>query len=248
MNNTLRRVAIVAGRVLTQLRKDHRLVGLSLLFPLVVIYFMKVLVDALANPLFDASIYVVPYGAFIVHFITYMLTGIVLVRERTAGTLARMFVSGYRQMEIIVGYLLAYTVLATLQSLFILAELSYLFELDYTLGRLAAIYGIMWLLAIISMALGILASNLSRNEGQVVAFFPLILISFIVSGVLIPTDRLPTWSQLLSYATPLYYANQVLQELIAGGSLLDQPAMLAGLPLYGLAVVGLAALSLRETA
>lgn len=240
-------VATVARRVLKQLRNDRRLVALSLVFPLVIIYFMSVLVDALAAPSFDASIYAVPYGAFIVHFITYMLTGIVLVRERTAGTLARMFVSGYVQLEIILGYLLAYTVLATLQSLLILAELSLLFDLGYSFGRLAAIYLVMWLLAVISMALGILASNLARNEGQVVAFFPLILISFILSGVLIPFDRLPIWSQVLSYATPLFYANEVLQGLIAGHGLFHKAAMLVSLPVYGLVVVVLATISLRES-
>jgi ABC-2 type transport system permease protein len=246
MMANLGHIAAVGGRVLAQLRSDRRLVALSLVFPLVVIYFMKVLVDALASPSFVVTVYIVPYGAFIVHFITYMLTGIVLVRERTAGTLARMFVSGYREIEIIFGYLLAYTLLATLQSLLILAELSYLFELGYSFWRLASIYLVMWLLAIISMALGILASNLSRNEGQVVAFFPLILISFILSGVIIPFDRLPVWSQVLSYATPLFYANEVLQDLITGGGLFDSPAILAGLPIYGLLVVGLAAVSLRE--
>ena len=115
MNKVINRTGAVSGRVLSQLRRDHRLVALSLIFPLVVIYFIKVLFDALAGPSFNISIYVVPYSAFIIHFITIMMTTLVLVRERTTGTLTRMFVSGYNQIEIIGGYLLAYTVLATVQ-------------------------------------------------------------------------------------------------------------------------------------
>jgi len=236
----------VAGRVLNQLRRDHRLVGLSLIFPLVIIYFIRVLFDALAGPSFDISIYIVPYAAFIIHFITLMMTTIVLIRERTSETLSRMFVSGYNQIEIISGYLLAYTVLATAQSLLILLELNVLFNLGYEVDRLASLYFVMWLLALISMALGILVSNFARNEGQALSYFPLVLLSMILSGIIIPVEKLPQWSQALSYFTPLYYANENVQRLIGGGLLFDDLSMMLSLPGYGLAVMALAALTLRE--
>jgi ABC-2 type transport system permease protein len=247
MTNMLKRIGIVAGRVLNQLRRDHRFVGISLVFPLIIIYFIKVVFDVLAAPSFNISVYVVPYAAFIIHFITFILTAIVLVRERTAGTLARMFVSGYNQIEIVSGYLLAYTVLATVQSLLILIELNWIFELGYDVGQLGSIYLIMWILAIISMAIGMLVSNFARNEGQVFPFIPLILLSVILSGILLPIERLPEWAQMLSYLTPLYYVNEVLQELIGGGGLFDDWIMLTSLLAYGLVVVGLATLSLRES-
>lgn len=243
----LNRIGVVAGRVLNQLRRDHRFVGISLMFPLIIIYFIKVVFDVLAAPSFNISVYVVPYAAFIIHFITFILTAIVLVRERTAGTLARMFVSGYNQIEIVSGYLLAYTVLTTVQSLLILIELNWIFELGYDVGQLGSIYLIMWILAIISMAIGMLVSNFARNEGQVFPFIPLILLSVILSGILLPIERLPEWAQMLSYLTPLYYVNEVLQELIGGGGLFDEWIVLISLLAYGLVVVGMATLSLRES-
>lgn len=246
MAELLRRTGAVAARSLRQLRNDRRLVALSVIFPLLIIYFIKVLFDVLAGPLFDTSVYVVPYGAFIVHFITFILTAIVLVRERTSGTLARMFVCGYGQIEIIGGYLLSYTGLATVQSLLVLIELNWVFELDYTIGQLASLFLVMWLLAVISMAIGILISNFARNEGQVFPFVPLVLISVFVSGIIVPADRLPDWTGPLSLATPLYYANEVLQNLIRGGVLADDWIALVKLPLYGLVVMSLAMLTLRE--
>src|SRR5438094_6574420 len=114
------RIAAVAARVLRQLVRDRRFLGLSLAAPLVVIYLLRVFFDALGSPLLDVTGYVVPVCAFIVHFITYVLCAVVLVRERTAQTLQRMFVSGYRQAEIIGGYVAAYSVLATIQSLLVL--------------------------------------------------------------------------------------------------------------------------------
>ena len=243
----IKRISIVAGRVLNQLRRDHRFVGISILFPVIIIYFIKVVFEALASPFFNISVYVVPYAAFIVHFITFILTAIVLVRERTAGTLARMFVSGYSPIEIVVGYLLAYTVLATVQSLLVLIELNWIFELGYAIDILGSIYLIMWILAIISMALGMLVSNFARNEGQVFPFIPLVLLSVILSGIILPIEKLPDWVGVLSYLTPLFYVNEVLQNLIGGGALGDDWVQLLFLLAYGLIIVGLATLSLRES-
>ncbi|MCD6400696.1 MAG: ABC transporter permease [Anaerolineales bacterium] len=242
----IERSGVVTGRVLNQLRRDQRFVGISILFPLIIIYFIKVVFDVLASPSFNISIYVVPYAAFIVHFITFILTAIVLVRERTAGTLARMFVSGYNPIEIVSGYLLAYTVLATIQSMFVLIELNWIFELGYDIEQLGSIYLVIWILAIISMAIGMLVSNFARNEGQVFPFIPLILLSIILSGILLPVERLPEWAQVLSYLTPLYYVNEVLQELIRGGGLFDDWIMLLSLMVFGIVVVCMATLSLRE--
>jgi ABC-2 type transport system permease protein len=240
------RFRIMTLRVLKQLRRDRRFLALSIVFPVVVIYFIKVVFDVLASPMFDISIYIVPYAAFIIHFITFILTAIVLVRERVAGTLTQMFVSGYRQIEIIGGYLLGYTVLATIQSLLLLFELNWLFDLSFDTTQMASMYLVIWLLAIISMVIGMLVSNFARNEGQVFPFIPLILLSVILSGIIVSVDKLPEWAQVLSYATPLYYANEVLQELIHGGTLLDSWINLVILPVYGLIMVGIAALSLRE--
>jgi ABC-2 type transport system permease protein len=244
----LRRTFAVTQRVLSQLKHDRRFVALTLFVPIAVIYVLFVFFDSIENPLFNADPFVFPFGAFIIHFLTFVLTAIVLVRERVSETLTRMLVSGYRQLEIIVGYLLAYTTLATLQSLFVLAEITYLFGLDYEIGTLASIYLVMWLLAVISMALGILVSNFAHNEGQVFPFIPLILLpSIFLSGIVLPVDQLPNWAQGLSRFSPLYYATEVLRTLIDGGKLLDESTALFSLPLYGLLILALSHFTLRET-
>jgi ABC-2 type transport system permease protein len=159
-----------------------------------------------------------------------------------------MFVNGYRQIEIISGYLLAYTGLATLQSLLVLGELNLLFNLGYDIGTFLSLYLVIWLLAVISIALGIFVSNFARNEGQVLPFIPMVaLLSFFLSGLLIPIDKLPEWAQWLSHAVPVYYANQVVQQLIKpGGTIGDDWASFIGLPIYGVVVLFLATLTLRE--
>lgn len=248
MSRIIHRTFAVAQRVLHQLRHDRRFVAFTLVVPIAIIYVLFVFFDSINNPFFDATPYVVPFGAFIIHFLTFVLTAIVLVRERVTETLTRMLVNGYGQAEIILGYLIAYTTLATLQSLLVLAELAYLFELDYSFGTLASIYLVMWLLAVISMALGIFVSNFARNEGQVFPFIPLILLpSIFLSGIVLSVDQLPEWAQALSRFTPLFHATEILHNLVDGGELLDDAGTLLNLPLYGLIILVLARFTLRES-
>jgi ABC-2 type transport system permease protein len=197
---------------------------------------------------FDPTQFAVPLGAFFIHFFTYLLCAIVLVRERIAQTLGRMFVSGYRQVEIIGGYVLAYTGLATLQSLLVLTELSLLFKLEFSPAKFLSIYLVIWLLAVISIALGMFVSNFARSEGQVFPFIPLVVLpSIFLSGVIISADKLPGWTHPLSYLVPLYYANDVLQRLVQpGGTLRDAWTSLLALPLYGGAILFLATRTLQE--
>lgn len=241
-----RRTFAVAQRVLRQLRRDRRFLFLSLAAPMLAIYISKAALDALNIPFIDVSRFVIPLAAFIVHFITYILCAIVLVRERAAQTLARMFTAGFRQPDIIGGYVVAYTCLATLQSLIVLIEFGLLFDLGYTTGTLFAIYLIIWLLAVISICLGILVSNFARTEGQVFPFIPLVTVPGIfLSGLVIPVEQLPRWAQALSHLTPLYYANHIIQELIAPTPSLSA-ARLAALLAYGMTVLILATRTLRE--
>jgi len=248
MPPAISRATAVARRVLRQLRRDRRFLALSLVVPLVVIYLTRVFFDAFANPFFQPAPFVVPVSAFIVHFLTYILCALVLVRERTAQTLQRMFVSGYRQGEIIGGYVVAYTALATLQSLLVLTELSVLFNPGYSLGRFLSVYLVIWLLAVISISLGILVSNFARTEGQVFPFIPAVILpSILLSGLILPVAELPRWAQWLSHAIPLYWANRVIQHLVKPeGSLTHDWVGLAGLSLYGLLVLALATRTLRE--
>ncbi len=244
----MNRLLAVAQRVLRQLARDRRFLLLSIAAPLVIIYVSKAALDSFDVPFVNVSQFVVPIGAFVVHFATYILCAIVLVRERVTQTLARMFVNGYKRPEIIGGYVAAYTCVATMQALLVLAELSWLFRLNYPAATLFSIYIVIWLLAIISICLGIFVSNFARNEGQVLPFIPLVTLPGIfLSDVIFAVDRLPDWAQWLSRATPLFYANKVIQRLIRDGTLAENWPRIGLLVLYGAAVLFLAMGTLRES-
>lgn len=217
----MRKTLLVTRRVLTQILHDRRLLGLSLVVPLVIVYFLKLFLDTMP-PGFDSARYAVPVAAFLVHFLAFLLSAIVLVQERTAGTMERMFISGYRRPEIIGGYLLGYLGLATLQAVGALTVVLLLFRLRYDAGTLVTLFAVIWLLAIASVMLGIFISTFARHEGQVFPFVPLIIVpSVFLSGLMVDPGRLPRWAEIVGWALPLRYANNVIQEMIQPGGALS---------------------------
>ena len=244
------RTAAITERVYRQLLKDRKFLALSVAAPLVIIFFLKVTLDAL-NPAGMSGFnndFVMPVVAAITFFLAYLLCSLALVRERTRETLTRMFVSGFRKGEIVGGYLLGFTGLATVQTILALIEAKLIFKLSYPFSRLVSLFLVIWLLAIISVGLGIFFSNFARREGQVIPFIPLVLLpSIFLSGILTRgVDSLPGWAQAVSWIIPLRYAGDIIQGLIANQTLLDQLGKLLGLLAYGAVLLALATLTLRE--
>jgi ABC-2 type transport system permease protein len=244
------RTLTITRRVYKQLWRDRRFLALSIAAPLIIIFLLRVTLDAL-SPAGTSALYnafVMPVVATITFFLAYLLCSLALVGERTRETLTRMFISGFRRNEIVVGYLLGFAGLATLQALLALVEANLVFSLSYSLDRQISLFLIVWLLAIISVALGILFSNFARNESQVLPFIPLVLLpSVFLSGVLTRgVEALPRWAQAISYVIPLRYANDVIQGLIANGSLTSNGGALLLLLAYGVVLLTVATLTLRE--
>jgi ABC-2 type transport system permease protein len=111
LNNTL----AITGRIYSQLFGDRRFITLAICVPLIIFYLFKVFIRALPVTLFtDPKQLYVLITAFIIHFTSYVLCLIVIVRERRDETLIRMFVNNFRRSEIVIGYILGYAGLATL--------------------------------------------------------------------------------------------------------------------------------------
>ena len=243
----MRRTFTVARRVLRQLLRNHRFLALSIVAPLVIVYFLKLFFDTMPEG-FDTARYAVPVAAFLVHFLAFILCAIVLVQERTAGTLERMFINGFRRTEVIGGYVLGYLGLATFQAVVALTEVIWLFELDYESDTLLTLFVVVWLLAIASVMLGIFVSTFARHEGQVFPFVPLIIVpSVFLSGLLMDVEELPEWAEWLGHALPLFWANDVIGEVIEpNGTLENVLGSFVVLAAYSVVLLLLASFTLRE--
>ena len=244
MNHTF----IIAQRVLSQLKGDRRFLTLYIIAPLIIIYFLKLLIDTLPHfvPVVNFTL---PVCAFIVHFLSFILCAILLVQERTRGTLDRMMIAGFSKTSIIGGYTLGYFGLATFQAITSLTESIWLFNLNYKTETILLLFSVIWLLAIVSVMLGIFISTFAKHEGHVLPFIPLIILpSVFLTGLFIDPGRLPFWAEIIGMCLPLHYAVNIIKEIMkpeyqVTSTFIDF-GILAG---YIFILLALASFTLRDT-
>lgn len=244
----MRHTFIIAQRVLSQLKGDKRFLGLSIIAPLIIIYFLKLLFDTFP-PNVDVKSYTIPLSAFIVHFLSFILCAILLVQERTRGTLERMMIGGFSKTSIIGGYTLGYFGLATLQAISVLAESIWLFDLSYDTKTVVLLFIVIWLLAIVSVMLGIFISTFARHEGHVFPFIPLIILpSVFLTGLIIDPDGLPLWAEIIGKCLPIHYAVNIIHEIIKPEYKITETFVDFGiLTGYIFGLLALASVTLKET-
>jgi len=149
----------------------------------------------------------------VVAFICTVLTLLSVVREKVDGTFARVWVSPVRRAEFILGYIVAFGLIALVQSVLVLSIGKGVFGIVIN-GSLGWAFAGVILFAIGSVGLGTLLSALAETESQAILFFPLVLLpSVLLSGMMWPLQAIPALLRPLSYIVPLTYSNRPL----AGG-------------------------------
>ena len=237
----IRHSLLIASRINRQFLRDRRFLGLSLAVPVILMLLLKYVIDSLPSLArfgIRVSDYSILVAAYLVHFLAYVLSTIVLVRDRTAGTLGRMFVTGY------VG---GYSSVASAQTVLVLLSTRYLFDVKIEEDIVAVVLTVLSL-AVVSVGLGLFLSNFARNEGQVFPFIPMVVVpSALLSGLIIPIEDLPTVLQWCSYLVPLTWAIKVLRGVVVdGNAFLTKLAPFLVLLGYGLALLILASFTLKE--
>ena len=155
--------------------------------------------------------------ALIVTMITIMLTIISFVREKTNGTLDRLFVSPMEPTDIILGYSLTFSIVAVFQSIEIVAIGVLFFDIQIV-GSIALVLLVIVLYAIGLLGLGFLLSTIAKNEFQAVQFIPLVFTpSIILAGVIWPIESMPPIIRPVSLFIPLTYAADALRSIMIRG-------------------------------
>jgi len=155
--------------------------------------------------------------ALAVLMVTTVFSVIVLVREKSGGTLERLFATPLRPVELVVGHAFALALLALLQSTVVLAAALLLFQIQ-VVGNLGLAFGLLLLFAIGNQGLGMMLSAVARNELQAVQTIPLILFpSILLTGVFFPLEAIPGGLRVFSYLVPLTYASDGLRSIMLRG-------------------------------
>jgi ABC-2 type transport system permease protein len=149
-------------------------------------------------------------------FVTmFLVTSIATLRERTGGTLERLLTMPLPKASFILGYALAFALLATVQIGIISLIAFGLLGLDMQ-GAPWLVASVGLLVAVLGVALGLLASAFARTEFQAVQFMPAFIFpQFLLCGLLVPRDSMADWLRVISDYFPLTYAVEALRELSA---------------------------------
>ncbi|WP_457557347.1 ABC transporter permease [Candidatus Harpocratesius sp.] len=159
-------------------------------------------------------------------------------KERLSGTIHRVLISPASKSDLIMGYLLGNSLIALIQSALLLGICVLIFNLSIV-GNLVLLFAILFLYAISSVCLGILASAFAENELQAFQFIPLILTpSMFFSGFLFPLISFPKFFQYLSYIIPMTYSIRISKAIMVNGfgilKFWDDLAILSGITIIQL--------------
>ena len=197
------------GRVLRQVRHDPRTIGLLVVVPCVLmgllawIYADTPVFDAIGAPLLGVFPFVV----------MFLVTSIATLRERRTGTLERLLTLPLGKGDLLAGYALAFGALAAVQAAV---------ATGFAVGVLGLdVAGNGWLLLLVAVvdsvlgtALGLFLSAFAATEFQAVQFLPaFVLPQFLVCGLLVPRDALPTVLERISDVLPLSYAVDAMRTI-----------------------------------
>jgi ABC-2 type transport system permease protein len=231
-------------RVLRQLRRDPRTVGLLLLVPVALIALLKYVFDGQPETFQRIGPPLVGLFPFITMF---LVTSITMLRERTTGTLERLMSMPLAKLDLLLGYGVAFALIATVQAS-LTAGVAYLaLDLD-TVGPAWGVIALAIANALLGMSLGLFVSAFARTEFQVVQFMPaFVLPQLLLCGLFVDRDKMAGALDAVSYALPLTYAFDALDRVTRGesfgGALAVDVVVLTGVIFVALA---LGAMTLRR--
>lgn len=237
------RTFATAGRVLRQLSHDPRSIALMLVAPsLLVGLFAWLFSDQ--EGVFDQ--FGGPILGLFPFIVMFLITSITTLRERRSGTLERLMTTPIAKSDFIVGYGLAFGLMATLQAIITVTFAVWVCDLEvegplWQLGLVAVVD------AILGTALGLLASAFARTEFQAVQFMPLIVFpQIILGGLFMPREDMPEALYQISKVLPLSYAIDTINAVTAGDEGWDVFGPLLIVVAFAVGALILASLTLRR--
>jgi ABC-2 type transport system permease protein len=234
----------VARRVLLQLRRDRRTVALLLVVPCLLLTLLWWMFDrnALAFDRLGP-----PLLAMFPFIVMFLVTSVTTLRERSSGTLERLLSMPMAKLDLLLGYALAFGLVALVQALLAVGLTVVVLGLDVA-GPVWALALVAVVDAVLGTTLGLFVSAFAATEFQAVQFMPAVVIpQILLCGLFVPRSVLPGTLHGISDALPLSYAVDSMHRLqvsagLAGGFWGDL-AVIAG---FVAATLALGAATLRR--
>jgi len=199
-------------RVLRQLRRDRRTLALVFVVaPALLALFKAIFAD---QPQTFDRVGRPMIGLFPL-IMMFLITSIAMLRERTSGTLERLLSLPLAKLDLLLGYALAFTVLAALQGA-VTGAVGFGLLGVHARGAAGAVVLLAIVNALLGLALGLFLSAFATSEFQAVQFMPAVLMpQVLLAGLFVPRGRMPHALEVVSDALPVTYAYDALVKITA---------------------------------
>ena len=196
-----------SGRILRQLGHDPRTIAMIFIVPCLLMALLRWLYSdtvAVFDRVAPALLGVFPF------VIMFLITSITTLRERTGGTMERLMALPIGKLDLVMGYMIAFGILAVVQALLVSLLILYGFDLN--------VAGPHWFLVVIALAdallgtaLGIFVSAFAKTEFQAIQFMPALIVpQILIGGLFMPLAQMPDLLEAIAYCLPLTYAIDAL--------------------------------------
>jgi len=203
-----RRTISTARRVLAQLRHDPRTIALLLVVPAMLMTLLSWILDDANWQRYAPGL----LGIFPM-LVMFLVTSVATLRERTGGTLERLLSMPMSKADFVFGYALAFGVIAAVQGIIVGGLCFTVLGLSMQ-GPTSLVLMVAVLDGLLGTAMGLFVSAFAQTEFQAVQFMPVALLpQFLLCGLIVPTDQLPSILRFISALLPLTYAFAAMQKL-----------------------------------
>ena len=164
-----------------------------------------------------------------------------VVRERARGTLEQMLITPMTRGDYLLGKVLPYALIATLQASFIALIGKYWFSVPFNGNLLTVVVGL-GLFMMTCIGIGLLVSLVSRTQQQAQQTVIFILLpTMVLSGFVFPIESMPPAIVPLTYLIPLRYALVVMRgAFLKGATVVDLWRPLLALAAFAVLVFAIA--------
>jgi ABC-2 type transport system permease protein len=171
------------------------------------------------NPELRTAVFIVPGLIGVILTMTMvMLTSMAIARERERGTLEQLIVSPVRNVELVIGKILPYTIIGYVQMSLILLAGRLVFGVPL-IGSLWLLYALAFVFIAANLAIGLFFSTLAKTQQQAMQMsFFFLLPNILLSGFMFPFESMPIPAQFVAQALPLTHFLRIVRGITLKGA------------------------------
>jgi ABC-2 type transport system permease protein len=209
---------------------------------------LNALIRVLYNPDMKDLWFIIPWmAAMLLQTQSLILTAAAVVREREAGTIEQILVTPIRPIELMIGKIVPYIVIAMVNMLTVIAIGVFWFGVPFQ-GSFWLFISLSFLYVFSGLGLGLLVSSISQNQRQAQQLIMLfMMVSLLLGGFIFPRYTMPPLVRAIGNLFPMTYFVPISRGIITKGigfSVISGQVL--SLAVYILIVMFLAALTFRK--